>query len=60
MNNYLTPVKQLKHLDTDLQRTEIYVIIANDNHKKVVLSRVLCHANEIKTRRLKQAQETSE
>lgn len=49
MNNYLTPIKQLKHLDTDLQRTEIYVIIAN-NYKKVVLSRVLCHANEIKTR----------
>lgn len=33
--------------------------IAN-NHKKVVLSRVLCHANEIKIHWLKQAQETSE
>lgn len=50
MNNCLTPIKQLKRLNTDLHGTEIYAIIAN-THKKVVLSRVLlCYANEIKTR----------
>lgn len=49
------PIKQLKHLDMDY--TGDWNVITN-THKKLYFL-VYCHANVIKTRRLKQEQETA-
>lgn len=50
------PIKQLKYLDMDY--TGDWNVITN-THKKLYFL-MYCHANVIKTRRLKQEQETAE